>query len=172
MDLVQAIDLIYLFRVEGDNDSAWKLGYQTEGSTEETREYESEPTKDGTRKSPGAYEGTHSVSSFMESDDKYVKKLKELVRAKNPERLEVWEIDRTDIDDKDTIPGDYSKDYVTSVNRESDSEGDVELEIETEVDGTIVSGEVEVTDELKEILQQISEEQEFVQPIVVEESTE
>lgn len=165
MTVTQGIDLIYLFREEGEDESAWKLGYQTDGSTEETREYESTPTKDGARRSPGEYEGSHSISSLMVSDDPYLQILKGAVRDKSPKRIEVWEIDRTDIGEEDEIPGDYSKDYVTSVSRNPGAEGDVELEIETEVDGTIISGEVKVTEELKEILQQISEEQEFVQPM-------
>lgn len=41
----------------------------------------------------------------------------------------------------------------------------MEISFDTEVEGTIVSGEVNVTPELLAILQLISEEQEFVQPM-------
>ena len=77
----------------------------------------------------------------------------------------MWEIDRSDIADASTIPGDYSTDVVTSVATSAGSEGEVEVSFDTEVEGTIISGEVNVTPELLAILQLVSEEQEFVQPM-------
>ena len=64
-----------------------------------------------------------------------------------------------------TIPGDYSTDVVTSFSKSAGADGNVEVSIETEVEGTIISGDVTVTPELLAILQKISEEQAFVQPI-------
>ena len=87
------------------------------------------------------------------------------MRKANPERLEVWEIDRSDVAEETTIPGEYSTDVVTSVSTSAGSEGEVEVSFDTEVEGTIISGEVNVTPELLAILQLISEEQVFVQPM-------
>ena len=53
MDLVQAIDLIYLFRIQGEAGNAWKVAFQTDGTQDETRNYETTPTKDGAKKTAG-----------------------------------------------------------------------------------------------------------------------
>ena len=165
METVKASDIIMLFRIEGEAGSAWKVGLQTDSSTDESRTYETTETKDGALKSAGAYEGSHSVSALLPKGDEYIAKIKNLVRKPNPEKLEVWEIDRSDIAEETTIPGDYSKDVVTSVSTSAGSEGEVEVSFDTEVEGTIISGEVNVTPELLAILQLISEEQVFVQPM-------
>lgn len=165
METVKASDIIMLFRIQGEEGNAWKVGLQTDSSTDESRTYETTETKDGARKSAGAYEGSHSVTALLPKGDEYIPRIKNLVRKPNPEKLEVWEVNRTDIADATTIPGDYSIDVVTSVSTSAGSEGEVEVSFETEVEGTIVSGEVNVTSELLAILQLISEDQEFVQPM-------
>ena len=165
METVKAADIIMLFRIEGEEGNAWKVGLQTDSSTDESRTYETTETKDGALKSAGAYEGSHSVSALLPKGDEYIAKIKNLVRKPNPEKLEVWEIDRSDIAEETAIPGDYSKDVVTSVSTSAGSEGEVEVSFDTEVEGTIISGEVNVTPELLAILQLISEEQVFVQPM-------
>ena len=164
METVKASDIIMLFRIQGEEGNAWKVGLQTDSSTDESRTYESTPTKDLTIKSPGAYEGSHSVTALLPKGDEYIARIKNLVRKANPERLEVWEIDRSDIAEETTIPGDYSTDVVTSFSKSAGADGNVEVSIETEVEGTIISGDVTVTPELLAILQKISEEQAFVQP--------
>lgn len=164
MDLVNATDIIYLFRILGESGDAWKLAFQTDGSSDESRSYETTETKDGAKKTPGAYEGTHSLSSLLAKGDTLIPKIKKLVRSHNPDKLEVWEINRSDIGEEVTLPGEYSVDVVTSYGQSSGSDGNVELSIETEVEGTIVSGEVNVTEDLLAILQQVSDDQEFIQP--------
>ena len=165
METVKASDIIMLFRIQGEEGNAWKVGLQTDSSTDESRTYETTETKDGALKSAGAYEGSHSVSALLPKGDEYIAKIKNLVRKPNPEKLEVWEIDRSDIAEETTIPGEYSTDVVTSVSTSAGSEGEVEVSFDTEVEGTIISGEVNVTPELLAILQLISEEQAFVQPM-------
>lgn len=164
METTKAVDNIYLFRIKGTAGDAWKLAFQTEGSTEESREYSTDPTKDGNVKSAGAYEGSHSLTSFMAKDDQHVRDLQALVRKDNPGKLEVWELDRSDIDSATTIEGDYSVDVVTSVSKSSGAEGNVELSFETEVDGKVKAGTVDVTPELLTILQTLADEQTFEQP--------
>jgi TP901-1 family phage major tail protein len=164
MDTVQAINKVFLFRILGEEGDAWKVAFQQDAETEESREYDTEPTKDGNVKSAGQYEASHSLSSFLAKGDDKLPKLKKLVRDDNPGKLEVWEVDRTDINDETTIGGDYSVDVVTTVSTSAGAEGKVEVSIDTEVEGTIVSGEIQVTPELKELLKMINHEREFVQP--------
>ena len=166
MDLVQAMDRLYLFRILGEDGSAWKIAFQTESETEESREFETEATKDGNVKSVGAYEASHSLTSFMAKDDEYITKLKRVLRSSNPDKIEVWEIDRSGLDDETTtIKGEYSVDVLTSISTSAGAEGNVEVSIETEVEGAIIDGDVDVTPQLLEILRQITEEREFVQPM-------
>lgn len=162
---VEAVDKIVLFRIEGEEGNAWKVAYQTEITTEESREYDSEATKDGTVKSAGAYEGTHSFTAFLSKKDEYIKKIKALVRDASPKKLEVWVIDRSDLDGALNLPGEYSTDVVTSVSESAGADGKVEVSVDSEVEGTIIAGDVTVTPELTAMLKQIAEEQEFVQPI-------
>src|SRR5699024_678546 len=125
-EAVQAVDMIYLFRVLGEEGNAWKVAFQTDGETSESRDYDSEATKDGTQKSAGAYEASHSITSFLAKKDEYIKKLKQLVRNSSPGKLEVWAIDRSDLDGAETLPGEYSVDVVTSVDTSSGADGNVE----------------------------------------------
>lgn len=166
MDLVKAIDKVFLFRILGEEGDAWKIAFQTDAETDESRDYDSEPTKDGVVKSAGAYEASHSLSSFLAQGDEYINQIKELVRHANG-KLEVWEIDRSNLDEE-TIPGEYSVDVVTSVSSSAGPEGNVEISIETEVEGAIVSGDVNVDERLRAILRQINAEREFVQPMTAE----
>lgn len=162
---VAAADLIALFRVEGEEGNAWKVAFQTDLSTDESRDYESEATKDGVSKSAGAYEGSHSLSAFLAKGDTYIAKLKELVRDKSPKRLEVWTLDRSDLAAEGGLDGDYSIDVVTSLTVDAGAEGNVEVSIETEIAEGPVAGKATVTPELTAMLKQISEELEFVQPV-------
>lgn len=170
MDLVSATDIIFLFRIRGEETIAWKPAFQTDTSTDESRTYETTETKDGAKKTPGAYEGTHSLTTLVGQGDTLIAKIKDQVRKQNPEGIEVWEIDRSGINDETqtTIPGEYSLDVVTSYGTSAGAEGNVELTIETEVAEGIVSGEVEVTPELLAILKRISDELEFKQPTAVD----
>lgn len=163
---VNAVDIIMLFRIEGEQGDAWKLGLQTDATISEARSYETTETKDGSTKTAGAYEGTHSITSFLAEDDVYVAKLRELIRERNPKNLEVWEINRTNLTNSSELDGHYSLDSVVSVEISAGSEGSVEVSIETEINNTPKAGKVQVTPKLLQILQTITEDQsEFKQPI-------
>lgn len=168
MSTIKAVNKLFLFRIEGEAGNAWKVAYQTDASTSESRAYDSNETKDGTVKAAGAYEASHSLTSYLKSGDTYIAKLKGLVRNANS-RLEVWGIDRTELVDGATEPtelaGEYSIDVVTSVSESAGADGSVEVSIDTEVEKGIISGKVDVTAELKELLVSIADEFEFEQPI-------
>lgn len=167
MSTVKAVDKLFLFRVEGETGNAWKVALQTDASTSESRSYDSAETKDGTVKAAGAYEASHSLTSYLKAGDTYITKLKGLVRSAES-RLEVWGIDRTDIGidgESITLPGEYSLDVVTSISESAGADGNVEITIETEVEKGIISGEVAVDETLKELLTRISDEFEFEQPV-------
>ena len=171
MSTIKAVNKLFLFRIEGEAGNAWKVAYQTDASTSESRAYDSNETKDGPVKAAGAYDASHSLTSYLKAEDTYIAKLKGLVRNANS-RLEVWGIDRTALvelpeggSEPTEIPGEYSVDVVTSVNESAGADGNVEVSIDTEVEKGIISGKVDVTAELKELLVSIAEEFEFEQPI-------
>lgn len=160
---VEARDIIYLFRIFGESGNAWKVALQTGGESSESREYETSQTKDGVRKTAGMYDASHSINSLLPKGDSYISKLKGLVR--NPKPLEIWAINRTEIDGETTLPGEYSKNVVTEVSQSAGAEGVVEVAINAEVsEGTVVDGEVTVTPELAEMLKNIADEVAFEQP--------
>lgn len=162
---VSGANIVYLMRVKGDTQAAWKLAFQTDRDTSESREYDSTPTVDGSVKSGGTYEGSHSIGAMLAKGDKDVLKIKNLVRQGG--ELELWKIDRTDLEGEGNLPGEYSVNIVTEVASSAGPEESVELSIELEVSkGTIVDGEVVVTPALRSMLQLLSDEIEFVQPDV------
>ena len=166
MSTIKAVNKLFLFRIEGESGDAWKVAYQTDASTSESRAYDSNETKDGTVKAAGAYEASHSLTSYLKAEDTYISKLKGLVRNADS-RLEVWGIDRTDINSEEpaaVLPGEYSVDVVTGVSESAGADGNVEVSIDTEVENGIISGEVEVSAALKALLVRVSDEFEFVQP--------
>lgn len=165
MDQVKATDKLFLFRVLGEEGNAWKLAFQTDNSTSESRSYDTTETKDGSMKSVGAYAGSHSLSSLLPVGDTNIAAIKAIVRS-GEGKLEVWDIDRTGITDDGTvqIPGDYSVDVVTSISESSGSDGGVEISIDTEIEKGPISGSVTVTDSLKAMLLNLSDEFDFVQP--------
>ena len=164
---VSGVNIVYLMRVKGEAGAAWKLAYQTDRETSESREYDSTPTVDGSVKSGGTYEGSHSIGSLLSKSDKDIPKIKGLVR--NGGELELWKIDRTNLNDGGNLPGEYSVNIVTEISSSAGPEESVELSMELEVsEGTIIDGEVIVTPELKSMLQTLSDEVEFVQPDVGE----
>lgn len=160
---VSGVNIVYLMRVKGGAEDTWKLAYQTDRDTSETRDYDSTPTVDGSVKSGGAYEGTHSIGALLAKGDKDIVKIKNLVRQGG--ELELWKIDRSDLDTEENLPGEYSVNIVTEVTSSAGPEESVELSIELEVSkGTIVDGDVVVTPRLRHMLQTLTDEVEFVQP--------
>lgn len=165
MDQVKATDKLFLFRVLGEEGNAWKLAFQTDNSTSESRSYDTTETKDGAVKAVGAYDGSHSLSSLLPVGDTNIATIKAMVRT-GEGKLEVWDIDRTGITDDGTpqISGDYSVDVVTSISESSGSDGGVEISIDTEIEKGPISGSVTVTDSLKAMLLNLADEFDFVQP--------
>lgn len=167
MGTIKAINKLFLFRIKDETGNAWKVAYQSDVSTDESRAYDSVETKDGTVKAAGAYEASHSLTTYMAEDDTYIGELKELVRTGDG-KLEVWNIDRSGLyDDPEAteLAGEYSVDVVSSISESAGSDGNVEISIDTEVEQGIISGKITVTAALTAMLKRVSDELEFVQPV-------
>ena len=171
MEAISGEDTIYIFRVEGEEATdAWKPAYQIDGETSESREFNSEPTKDGNIQITGGYEAEHSLTYFMAKDDTYTKVFKGLIRKPKP--IHVWKIDRSTLPDGVKLPGEYSNCRITNVSAPTPVDGGIEVTVDLVVQGLIVDGEVTVTPTLKEILKHSSEaEGTFIQPAKTSEPT-
>lgn len=164
-ETLAGIERIMLFRLEDEPGNAWKIAFQTEHESSETRGFDSEQTKDGSVSSAGAYEATFSVSSYMTKGDEYIKKLKQNLRSNNPKKVLVWDLETADADEDGlTVPGELGYCNLTDITTTAGAEGNVEVSMDFSVDGTLIAGEVDVTPELLDIIRRIDEEREFVQP--------
>lgn len=166
MATIKASNKLFLFRILDEAGDAWKVAYQIDASTEESRTYDSAETKDGAVKAAGGYEASHELTTFLAADDAYIGKLKKLVREAEG-KLEVWSIDRTKLmgdSPAASIAGDYSIDVVTSVGESAGADGNVEISISTEVEEGIITGTITVNTALTDLLKRISDELDFEQP--------
>ena len=156
-----------LFRsIEGDtSQNAWKVPYQTEHDFSESRDFETTETKDGSVSSAGAYEGTISLTALAKQGGETIQQLKEVLRERSPRKVEVWEIETVDVDEETTIPGEYMVCNLTDLSSSAPTDGNVEITLDFTVEGRPQVGDVNVTPQLLAIVQQASDEQEFVQPM-------
>ena len=158
---------ILLFRIEGEAGNAWKLPKQTEHSLSESRDFESTPTKDGTELSAGEYEATASITALQAIGNDKLKDLTSIVRDDNPDRIELWEIDVTDLEGV-SVPSTRFKSYITSIDSDNPSDGNVEYSIELQIDKKPIAMAVDVTPELLAIVQAAEEEIQEEQPITAD----
>lgn len=161
---LDGVKQIVLFRILGDEGNAWKVAFQTEDESEESRDYDAEQTKDGSVSSPGGYEATKAVTAFLQKDSEELPRLQGAIR--NPDQMELWNLDTTDAEAEDTstIPGEYSICNMTSLSISNPTDGKVEVSMDFDVDGKPVNGRAEVTPELLSMIQSLEDEIEFVQP--------
>ena len=165
MATLSGIEKILLFRIEGEAGNAWKVPYQSEHELSESRDYEVTETKDGSTSSAGAYEGTFSLTALAEQGGETIAELKEIIRERNPRKVEVWEIETTDVETADVIPGEYTLCNLTDLTSSAPVDGNVEISLDFSIVGRPIAGEVNVTPELQAIVQSIDEDREFVQPM-------
>lgn len=171
MAILSGIDRLLLFRIDGDtSQNAWKVPYQTEHDFSESRDFEVTETKDGSVSSAGAYEGTISLTALAKQGGETIQQLKEVLRERNPRKVKVWEIEVVDVDEETTtIPGEYMLCNLTDLSSTAPTDGNVEITLDFTVEGRPQVGDVNVTPQLLAIIQQASDEQDFVQPMVAEE---
>jgi len=165
MATLSGVEKILLFRIEGEAGNAWKVPYQSEHELSESRDYEVTETKDGSTSSAGAYEGTFSLTALAEQGGQTITELKEIIRERNPRKVEVWELETTDVEEGPTIPGEYTLCNLTDLSSSAPVDGNVEITLDFSIVGRPISGDVDVTPELSSIIQSIDEEREFVQPM-------
>ncbi|HFH9833967.1 TPA: phage major tail protein, TP901-1 family [Streptococcus suis] len=154
----KGIDSILLFRVlkEQANKSAAKLAFQTEHSSEKSRDTNSSQTKDGVLKTVGGLEITLSATSIMAENDPLVAELEQAMN--NGELVEIWEIEKGAAKVAEKYPATYYQGYITSFNKTKNAEDLVELEMEFGINGAGATGNATLTEEQAQVVQYVFED--------------
>lgn len=154
----KGIDSILLFRIlkEQKKKAAAKLAFQTEHSSEKSRDTNSSQTKDGVLKTVGGLEVTFSATSIMAENDPLVAELEQAMD--NGELVEIWEIEKGAAKVAEKYPATYYQGYITSFNKTKNAEDLVELEMEFGINGAGAAGNATLTDEQAQVVQYVFED--------------
>ena len=138
----KGIDSILLFRLLSDASKAdgAKLAFQTEHSTEKSRDTNSVKTKDGVLQSVGGIEVSITATKLETAMDK-------------GELVEVWEIEKNAKKKGDKFESVYYQGYLTSFKKTKNAEDLIELELEFAVNGTGVKGYATLNTSQAEVVQ-------------------
>ena len=149
----KGIDSILLFRLLSDASKAdgAKLAFQTEHSTEKSRDTNSVKTKDGVLQSVGGIEVSITATTIMAEDDELVAKLESAMDK--GELVEVWEIEKNAKKKGDKFESVYYQGYLTSFKKTKNAEDLIELELEFAVNGTGVKGYATLNTSQAEVVQ-------------------
>lgn len=150
------IILLYRLLTKAKEEAAWKLAFQTEHSSEKTRDYNTTPTKDGPVGALAEAEYTLSATSIVADGDPHIDEMDDAFD--NGDIVEVWEIDKAEkgTDDKTgKYKAKYLRAYLTSFSYEPNSEDALELSLEFGVFGKPQKGYATLTDEQAEVVQYV-----------------
>ena len=149
----KGIDSILLFRLLSDASKAdgAKLAFQTEHSTEKSRDTNSVKTKDGVLQSVGGIEVSITATTIMAEEDELVAKLE--TAMDKGELVEVWEIEKNAKKKGDKFESVYYQGYLTSFKKTKNAEDLIELELEFAVNGTGVKGYATLNNSQAEVVQ-------------------
>lgn len=149
----KGIDSILLFRLlsEASKADGAKLAFQTEHSTEKSRDTNSVKTKDGVLQSVGGIEVSITATTILAEDDELVAKLE--TAMDKGELVEVWEIEKNAKKQGNKFEAVYYQGYLTSFKKTKNAEDLIELELEFAVNGTGVKGYATLNNSQAEVVQ-------------------
>lgn len=159
-DLVakQGKNIILLYRLlkKAKDEAAWKLAFQTDHSSEKTRDFNTTPTKDGPVGALAEAEYTLSATSIAADGDPHIDEMDDAFD--NADIVEVWEIDKAEKgtgENADKYKAKYLRAYLTSFSYEPNSEDALELSLEFGVFGKPQKGFATLTDEQADVVQYV-----------------
>lgn len=159
-DLVakQGKNIILLYRLlnKAKDEAAWKLAFQTDHSSEKTRDFNTTPTKDGPVGALAEAEYSLSATSIAADGDSHIDEMDDAFD--NADIVEVWEIDKAEKgtgDNADKYKAKYLRAYLTSFSYEPNSEDALELSLEFGVFGKPQKGFATLTDEQADVVQYV-----------------
>lgn len=150
------IILLYRLLAKAKKEAAWKLAFQTEHSSEKTRDYNTTPTKDGPVGALAEAEYTLSATSIAADGDSHIDEMDDAFD--NGDIIEVWEIDKAEKgtgDNSEKYKAKYLRAHLTSFSYEPNSEDALELSLEFGVFGKPQKGYATLTDEQAEVVQYV-----------------
>ncbi|WP_285004825.1 phage major tail protein, TP901-1 family [Lactococcus garvieae] len=150
------IILLYRLLTKAKDEAAWKLAFQTDHSSEKTRDYNTTPTKDGPVGALAAAEYSLSATSIAADGDPHIDEMDDAFD--NGDIVEVWEIDKAEKgtgDNSDKYKAKYLRAYLTSFSYEPNSEDALELSLEFGVFGKPQKGYATLTDEQADVVQYV-----------------
>lgn len=150
------IILLYRLLTKAKKEAAWKLAFQTEHSSEKTRDYNTTPTKDGPVGALAEAEYTLSATSIAADGDSHIDEMDDAFD--NGDIVEVWEIDKAEKgtgDNSEKYKAKYLRAHLTSFSYEPNSEDALELSLEFGVFGKPQKGYATLTDEQAEVVQYV-----------------
>ncbi|WP_270745040.1 phage major tail protein, TP901-1 family [Lactococcus petauri] len=159
-DLVakQGKNIILLYRLlkKAKDEAAWKLAFQTDHSSEKTRDYNTTPTKDGPVGALAEVEYSLSATSIAADGDSHIDEMDDAFD--NGDIVEVWEIDKAEKgtgDNADKYKAKYLRAHLTSFSYEPNSEDALELSLEFGVFGKPQKGYATLTDDQADVVQYV-----------------
>lgn len=150
------IILLYRLLTKAKDEAAWKLAFQTDHSSEKTRDYNTTPTKDGPVGALAAAEYSLSATSIAADGDTHIDEMDDAFD--NGDIVEVWEIDKAEKgtgENSDKHKAKYLRAYLTSFSYEPNSEDALELSLEFGVFGKPQKGYATLTDEQADVVQYV-----------------
>lgn len=150
------IILLYRLLTKAKEEAAWKLAFQTEHSSEKTRDFNTTPTKDGLVGALAEAEYTLSATSIAADGDSHIDEMDDAFD--NGDIVEVWEIDKAEKgtgDNSEKYKAKYLRAHLTSFSYEPNSEDALELSLEFGVFGKPQKGYATLTEEQAEVVQYV-----------------
>ncbi|WP_307984104.1 phage major tail protein, TP901-1 family [uncultured Lactococcus sp.] len=150
------IILLYRLLTKAKEEAAWKLAFQTEHSSEKTRDFNTTPTKDGLVGALAEAEYSLSATSIAADGDPHIDEMDDAFD--NGDIVEVWEIDKAEKgtgDNSEKYKAKYLRAHLTSFSYEPNSEDALELSLEFGVFGKPQKGYATLTDEQAEVVQYV-----------------
>lgn len=150
------IILLYRLLTKAKKEAAWKLAFQTEHSSEKTRDYNTTPTKDGPVGALAEVEYSLSAKSIAADGDSHIDEMDDAFD--NGDIVEVWEIDKAEKgtgDNSEKYKAKYLRAHLTSFSYEPNSEDALELSLEFGVFGKPQKGYATLTEEQAEVVQYV-----------------
>ncbi|SFL28760.1 phage major tail protein, TP901-1 family [Lactococcus garvieae] len=150
------IILLYRLLTKAKEEAAWKLAFQTEHSSEKTRDFNTTPTKDGLVGALAEAEYSLSATSIAADGDPHIDEMDDAFD--NGDIIEVWEIDKAEKgtgDNSEKYKAKYLRAHLTSFSYEPNSEDALELSLEFGVFGKPQKGYATLTDEQAEVVQYV-----------------
>lgn len=148
---VEGKSIVYVYRTKAANGKSSPLAFVTQNERTSQKSANSTSTKDGSVRTPGTDSTEITSTSLIAKTDKYLGYLQDAYD--NDELIEVWEIDTSKPDDKNSgkFESWYMRGYITEVKITSKSDDFAQIELTIGISGGKVKGLATLTQEQQEV---------------------